>query len=322
MRRSGTSMKRRAVVVALALAAAVVPATTASAEPAHGGPLPPTALRADGQAANVLVSSPRPTLAWTVNDAGRAETQTAYEIRVDGPRSHWDSGRVVSGNSVDVAYTERGVGQRPHLRMVGAHLEQRRRQSPWSAPARFDTGLLQPADWSAWWLQVDDGALVRGGFDVTKPVARARLYFGAQGVAEPHLNGARVQPQQVLDSAVTDYAARVLYRDLDVTKLLKPGHNALAFMAYKGQYTGLPALVAQVDVTYTDGSAARFGTGTDWKAHMRPGDRRRLLLRRNLRRPQRDRGLGHRRVRQPALGPRRTPSPPRPTAKAWRRASR
>ncbi|MDT7806114.1 MAG: alpha-L-rhamnosidase [Actinomycetota bacterium] len=270
MRRLGNSTKRRAVVVALALAAAVVPATSAAAEPAHGGPLPPTALRADGQTSNVLAASPQPTFAWTVNDAGRAETQTAYEIRVDGPRSHWDSGRVVSGNSVDVAYTGPALdGDRTYQWSVRTWNSEGR-PSSWSAPAKFDTGLLRPADWTAWWLQADDGALVRGTFDVTKPVARARLYVGAQGVAEPHLNGTRVQPDRVLDSAVTDYAARVLYRDLDVTNLVKPGRNALAFMAGKGQYTGRPSVVAQLNVTYTDGSTARFGTGPDWKTQAGP----------------------------------------------------
>src|SRR3954470_373728 len=269
MRRSGTSMKRRTVVVALALVAAVTP-TTASAEPAHGGPLPPTSLRTDGQVSNVLAASPQPTFAWTVNDTGRAETQTAYEIRVDGPRSHWDSGRVPSGNSVDVAYTGPALESDRTYQWSVRTWNSEGRSSPWSAAARFDTGLLRPADWSAWWLQVDDGALVRGSFDVTKPVARARLYLGAQGVAEPHLNGARVQPDRVLDSAVTDYAALVLYRDLDVTNLVKPGRNALAFMAGKGQYTGRPALVAQLNVTYADGSTARFGTGPDWKTHAGP----------------------------------------------------
>jgi alpha-L-rhamnosidase len=137
--------------------------------------------------------------------------------------------------------------------------------SPWSESARFDTGLLAPADWSAWWLQVDDGALVRGDFTVTRPVARARLYFAAQGLAEPHLNGTRVDPTEVLDSSVTDYSSRVLYRDLDVTRQLKPGANALAFMAGKGQYAGRPTFVAQLDITYTDGSTATFGTDPTWK---------------------------------------------------------
>ncbi|MEK8145216.1 family 78 glycoside hydrolase catalytic domain [Streptomyces sp. M10(2022)] len=141
---------------------------------------------------------------------------------------------------------------------------------PLVGPASFDVGLLAPSDWSAWWLQVDDGALVRRNIDVKKPVARARLYFAAQGIVEPHLNGKRVKPAQVLDSSVTDYDTRVLYRALDVTKQLRKGSNALAFMAGKGQFSGRPAFVAQLDVTYTDGSVGAFGTDTAWKSAAGP----------------------------------------------------
>jgi alpha-L-rhamnosidase len=264
--------RRWSVVAAVALATWSVP-VLASAEPLHssgGGALAPTSLRADGQASNALVGSARPTLAWTVNDSGRGEVQSAYEIRVDSPQSHWDSGRVSSPNSVDTAYAGPPLtSDRTYewsVRVWNSHGA----QSPWSAPARFDTGLLNPADWSAWWLQVDDGALVRGDFDVTKPVARARLYFAAQGIVEPHLNGGRVEPTEVLDSSVTDYASRVLYRDLDVTSRLGPGRNALAFMAGKGQFSGRPTFVAQLDVTYTDGSTANFGTGPAWRTHAGP----------------------------------------------------
>jgi alpha-L-rhamnosidase len=260
-----------AVVAAVVLATSSMPAI-ASAEPLHAsdGPLAPTALRADGQASNVLVGETRPTFAWTVNDSGRAQGQTAYEVRVDGTQNHWDSGRVSSPNSVDVVYTGPALASDHTYQWSVRTWNSQGAQSPWSAPARFDTGLLAPADWSAWWLQADDGALVRGDFDVTKPVARARLYFGAQGIVEPHLNGARVEPSEVLDSSVTDYTSRVLYRDLDVTSLLKNGHNALAFMAAKGQFAGRPTFVAQLDVTYKDGSTANFGTGSTWKAHAGP----------------------------------------------------
>src|SRR5438552_732841 len=103
-----------------------------------------------------------------------------------------------------------GCGKAPHITPTGTI-------GAVSLIAAFDIGPLSPADWSAWWLQVDDGALLRGDFTVAKPVARARLYFGAQGIVEPHLDGARVEETEVLDSSVTDYASRVLYRDLDVT---------------------------------------------------------------------------------------------------------
>ncbi|KIF74166.1 hypothetical protein QR77_09535 [Streptomyces sp. 150FB] len=270
-----------ATVLAVPATASAVPATAAPAPGSSGGAQAPTHLRVDGiepadragGTARVLAGEARPVLSWTVNDSGRAEAQTGYQIRVEpaaagrggAPVPGWDSGRVASGNSTEVAYAGPALVSDHSYTWSVRTWNKRGEASRWSAPASFDTGLLAPSDWSAWWLQVDDGALIRGDFDLSKPVARARLYFTAQGVAEPHLNGARVEPAEVLDSSVTDYASRVLYRDLDVTKHLRSGHNTLAFMAGKGQFSGRPTVLAQLKVTFTDGSVASFGTDTSWR---------------------------------------------------------
>ncbi|WP_329459502.1 family 78 glycoside hydrolase catalytic domain [Streptomyces sp. NBC_01497] len=285
-RRTGLVALIAAAVLTVPVAAVAAPASSpapagassAGGTSGKGKALAPTNPRVDGQASDVLVGESRPTFAWTVNDSGRAESQTGYEIRVaddharggGGGTTLWDSGHVRSSNSTAVAYRGPALDSDHTYTWSVRTWNRQGSRSGWSAGASFDTGLLRSSDWSAWWLQVDDGALVRGDFDVAKPVARARLYFGAQGLAEPHLNGARVEPTEVLDSSVTDYASRVLYRDLDVTRQLRHGANTLAFMAGKGQYGGRPSLVAQLDVTYTDGSTATFGTGPSWKTAAGP----------------------------------------------------
>ena len=264
-----------AAVVAVALtvpaAAPALAAATPQRPPAAAGALAPTDLRVDGQGPGLPAGESRPTLSWTVHDTARAQTQTGYEIRVgSGPTAVWDSGRVVSPNSTDVGYAGPALVSDHSYTWSVRTWNRQGQASPWSAPASFDTALLNAADWSAWWLQVNDGALVRGDLTLTEPVARARLYFAAQGLVEPHLNGARVDPTEVLDSSVTDYASRVLYRDLDVTAQLHQGSNALAFMAGKGQFSGRPTFVAQLDVTYTDGSRAVFGTDPSWRTTAGP----------------------------------------------------
>ncbi|SEO80149.1 alpha-L-rhamnosidase [Actinacidiphila rubida] len=265
-----------AAAAALLATAPAVPAgaVTPRDAAAGSGPLAPTGLRVDGHGAGLPAGESRPLLAWTVRDTGRAQAQTAYEIRLGaapGPnraRDHaadWDSGRVVSAESTGVTYGGPELSSDHSYTWSVRTWNRQGVPSPWSAPTTFDTGLLHPSDWSAWWIQADDGALLRGDVDIVKPVARARLYFAAQGLVEPHLNGAVVDPTEVLDSSVTDYASRALYRDLDVTTLLRHGSNALAFMAGKGQASGRPAFVGQLDVTYTDGTHTQFGTGPDWK---------------------------------------------------------
>lgn len=112
-------------------------------------------------------------------------------------------------------------------------------------------------------------------------VRLARLYITALGLYEAHLNGARVGTDQ-LAPGWTDYATRVQYRTHDVTGLLRPGANALGVHLAPGWYAGnvgmfgphqygeSPALLAQLEVEYTDGRTERVVSDTDWRASTGP----------------------------------------------------
>ncbi|WP_371596281.1 alpha-L-rhamnosidase [Streptomyces sp. NBC_00564] len=114
-----------------------------------------------------------------------------------------------------------------------------------------------------------------------KKVSRARLYATALGLYEAHLNGRRVGRDQ-LAPGWTDYRERVQYQTYDVTALLRPGGNAIgAYLApgwYAGnvgmfgphQYGEHPALLAQLEVQYTDGTSERITSGTNWRAAAGP----------------------------------------------------
>jgi alpha-L-rhamnosidase len=270
--------------VALTVGLMVTGAITGTAGASASGPSPrptvqpPSNLRVGGQADGALVGTTRPTLSWTVNDTGRSEVQAGYEIRVSAIASDlnghgtqvWDSGRTRSDASTGVAYGGPQLEADHTYEWTVRTWNREGQQSSWSHPQRFDVGLLTVGDWRASWLQAADGALVRRDFVLPKKVARARLYFGAQGLLEPHLNGAPLDPKQVLDSSVTDYAKRVVYRDLDVTDRLHKGSNALAFMLGKGQYAGTPTFIAQLEITYTDGSHATIATDDGWRTAAGP----------------------------------------------------
>ncbi len=114
-----------------------------------------------------------------------------------------------------------------------------------------------------------------------RKVARARLYATALGLYESHLNGSRVGLDQ-LAPGWTDYRTRVQYRTYDVTDLLRPGANAIgAYLAPgwyagnvgmfgPGQYGQVPALLAQLEVEYADGTSERIVSGADWRAAAGP----------------------------------------------------
>ncbi|MFF1420851.1 alpha-L-rhamnosidase [Streptomyces sp. NPDC058280] len=114
-----------------------------------------------------------------------------------------------------------------------------------------------------------------------KPVARARLYSTALGLYEAYLNGERVGEDR-LAPGWTDYHKRVQYQTYDVTGLVGSGANALGVTLAAGWYAGniawfgphqygeRPALLAQLEVTYADGSTERVLSGTDWRAATGP----------------------------------------------------
>ncbi|MFG3257285.1 family 78 glycoside hydrolase catalytic domain [Streptomyces sp. NPDC048172] len=114
-----------------------------------------------------------------------------------------------------------------------------------------------------------------------KPVARARLYVTALGLYEAHLNGRPVGDDR-LAPGWTDYHRRVQYRTHDVTGQLRDGENVLAVSLAAGWYAGSvgwagprqygdhPALLAQLEVEYADGSTDRVASAPDWRATTGP----------------------------------------------------
>ncbi|MFE3263995.1 alpha-L-rhamnosidase [Streptomyces sp. NPDC059215] len=114
-----------------------------------------------------------------------------------------------------------------------------------------------------------------------KKVSRARLYATALGLYEAHLNGRRVGRDH-LAPGWTDYRRRVQYQAYDVTSLVRSGGNALGVYVAPGWYAGnvgmfgphqygeRPALLAQLEVEYTDGTSERITSGPDWRAASGP----------------------------------------------------
>ncbi|MEV6110787.1 alpha-L-rhamnosidase [Streptomyces sp. NPDC051940] len=155
----------------------------------------------------------------------------------------------------------------------------------WQAPG-YDDSAWPPAQVTAAWGRVTPSyapaAQLRHGFRLAaKPVARARLYSTALGLYEARLNGRRVGTDE-LAPGWTDYDKRVQYQTYDVTELVRGGANALGVTLAAGWYAGstgwfgphrygdAPALLAQLEVTYTDGSTDRVLSRPGWRAAAGP----------------------------------------------------
>jgi alpha-L-rhamnosidase len=240
--------------------------------------LPPIQLRINSQAAGALVAAAKPTLSWAPQDSGRNQTQTAYELRLVGLPTDtgsttgktWDSGKIVSSQTTGVTFPGPVLSSDQSYEWSVRTWNSSGQRSGWSSAERFDVGLLAPTDWTTSWISAADGALTRTSFTLPRTVVRARLYVGAQGLAQPSLNGSAVDPTRVDDNSSTDFAKRVAYRAYDVTSELHPGSNVLGVMVGKGSWAGTPTFVAQLSVTYADGSHATFGTDDSWRTSAGP----------------------------------------------------
>ena len=123
---------------------------------------------------------------------------------------------------------------------------------------------------------------LRRVFQVSKPVSRARLYITALGSYEPHLNGARVG-DGLLAPESSDFRKRALYRVYDVTQQIARGENVVGAIVADGWYasytviagryawgTAPRCLLAQLEITYVDGSSEVIGSGKGWRIDAAP----------------------------------------------------
>jgi len=212
----------------------------------------------------------------------------------------WDSGQVASDRTANIAYSGKPLLSRQQC-FWKVRVWNGAGTARWSEAASWTMGLLQPADWQADYISFRDTSPVwtnreklflppahqyRKEFSADKKVKRATIYATALGIYELHLNGQRVGDAWFAPSW-TDYHQRAYYYTYDVTPLVKRGDNALGAWVADGWYSGYigfgllvgigteqsgrdtygktPALMAQLEIEYTDGSRKIVPTDKSWK---------------------------------------------------------
>jgi alpha-L-rhamnosidase len=233
------------------------------------------------------IGAAAPRLSWTL--APGSGTQEAYELELARAGRRHRTGRVDSADQVLVAWPGDPLASRERVAVrVRVWTARSAVPSPWSRPSAVEAGLLDPADWQA--VPVGAGwdedpaadrrpARVRKDFTLDRPVARARLYITAHGLYEAEINGRRVG-DEALAPGWTVYPERLRYRTHDVTGHLTEGANTLGAWLGDGWYRGRygfdggtrniygtdQSLLAQLEVTYEDGTTTVIATDGTWTA--------------------------------------------------------
>ena len=199
-----------------ALCLFIVPLLPAQESPMAGAP---SGLRCEYLIDPVGIDVPQPRFAWVLEHTARGERQTAYQVLVSSKSEaaagdQWDSGKVSSAQSVQTAYAGKPLSSGQTYYWKVRYWDSGDRASPYSAVARFETGLLENADWKGKWI---GGAnQIRKEFTLPGRPVRARAYIAGVGYYELRVNGHKAG-DHVLDPAWTTYGKRVLYTVYDIT---------------------------------------------------------------------------------------------------------
>jgi alpha-L-rhamnosidase len=243
----------------------------------------PIKLRTEYRDNPLGIDSARPRFYWQSSDPRPGARQTRYRLVVD---DLWDSGVVDSDASIHIEYAGPALRSRQRATWRVMTWDQDGVASAWSEPATFETALLDAADWQARWIAAPivggpytspPPPLLRKPFNAARAVTQARLYITALGLYDCEINGVRVG-DQLFAPGRTEYARRLYYNVHDVTALINTGKNAIGVSLGDGWYCGhlhsdprqtygdRPKLLAQLELTFADGSRQLVCTDSSWRS--------------------------------------------------------
>lgn len=270
--------------------------------------LQPVALRCEYRVDPIGVDTPQPRFSWQLQGNERGKYQEAYRVLVASSMEKllmhigdvWDSGLVVSGDTVHVIYGGNTLESRTRYFWKIQSFANLSEEGEWSEPALFETALLHVGDWKAQWISSEEHAgspLLRKEFVLDREIRQARVYICGLGYFELLINGERIG-RDVLVPAWTHYThreakdllypfddrmrSRVLYLTYDVTGAVIQGVNAAGVMLGNGFYNqrernmegklqyGEPRLLMQMEVEYTDGTRKYIVSDDSWDTAQGP----------------------------------------------------
>ncbi|HXT10334.1 MAG TPA: hypothetical protein VN873_02140 [Candidatus Angelobacter sp.] len=246
------------------------------------------------------IGQPQPRLSWKLRSGRSGEIQTAWEIRAassgaglkNGSADLWDSGKVISDQSILVPWGGKSLGSRSQVFWQVRVWDKDGEPTAWSSVASFELGLLDTAnEWKGKWITADlprydpersalekaswinagstanQAAAIRLAIELpTNAVIRnATIDAAADGLATIYVNGHATR------QGPTSLTAPL---HAEVWDQLTPGKNIIAIGSApvrnairrdRGQ-SGRNAIAATAVIELNDGQRIQFNTDDSWKA--------------------------------------------------------
>ena len=224
------------------------------------------------------IDVPYPRLFWNCKGGVK---QTAYEISAADDRGNplWNSGKVES-SAMRCQWGGEALPPKTKVFWKIRLWDEHDTCGEWHEAA-FETGI---DTWKGGWITGNYRAHKKQRYPVdcfrkcfeSGDIAKARLYITVCGLYEARLNGQRVG-NFVMAPGYTDYRKRIQYQTYDVTDLLTAGSNTLTVQladgwyrgscgawGLKNQYGNETKLLAQLEITRTDGTVQTIVSDESW----------------------------------------------------------
>lgn len=214
----------------------------------------------------------------------------------------WDSGKVSDAKNYGITYAGKELTSMQKVYWSVAVWDEKGAMTEFSEPATFEIGLLNERDWKGKWItgissELRPAPILSKEFsvDAAKKLASARLYISGLGTYEAHINGVTLEANTYFNPGESDVRKTVYYNTYDILQYLNTtdsgNNNAVSFILGNGQYanyrihqqfgryyktddarseTAVDGMfgevkgIAQVVLTYTDGTTETIGTDDSW----------------------------------------------------------
>lgn len=217
-------------------------------------------------------------LSWKLSSDRQKVKQKSYHAVIrakDDGAVAWDSGEVETSAQIHLPVDAMLASRTDYTLCVTVKDNQGETAE---TTLDFATAIL-PHEWQGKWIKPKKHMMgwapyLRCKFFNVGAVTKARLYVSGLGCGEYYINNQKIS-EALIDPPMTNYEREVFYRAYDVTSFIKEGGNAFAALlgegfyaqsrvwSHVGFYYGDCCLMAQLELTFADGTKTIHATDTD-----------------------------------------------------------